>query len=288
MTVTITDPTGGYSGRVTSGLVTRYPSVMTLLTPLVHTERSTGVDAKLRRIEYLIGGDRIAVPVLSGNSIRGLIRRAAAQSFLEGIGAPRESLGVEAFDLLFTGGALEKGGSTGLDTRVSDIKALRRAIPPVGLLGGSAVSTILAGVVDIHMAIPIVKELEPWTGVTSDVSVWDITQEVAYTRRDDRDDREEKSRTQMRVTVEAISPGTRLQHGAVLRTTDPVLTGCFWDAVHRVTETRAMGGKGAVGHGLFTWTWQAPDDGCIDAYREHLTKIRDEAWSVLGLDQLAV
>lgn len=286
MTVTVThhDQSTTING---GGLVTHLPSVMTLMSPLVHTERSTGVDAKLRRIEFVIAGVRVAVPILSGNSIRGLIRRAAAQAFLEGIGAPRESLSVEVFDLLFTGGALEKGGSSGLEARVSDIRNLRRVVTPVALLGGSAVSTILHGQVDIHMAVPIVRELTPWTGVESDVSVWDITQEISYTRRDDRDDRDEKSRTQMRMTVEAISPGVKLQHGAVLRTTDPVITGCFWDAVTRVAKTRAMGGKGAVGHGSFTWTWEAPE-GAVDAYRAHLEAVKDEAWSFLGLDQIPV
>ncbi len=246
--------------------------------------RSSGVDAKLRRIEFIVGGQRVPVPILSGNSIRGLLRRAAATTLLELMEVPRESLPVATFDLLFAGGALEKG--SGNDARVGEIRDLKRHVPVIGLFGGSAVNTIIAGMLEVDMAVPVVAEMEPWTGVASEVSVWDIVQEIPYTRRDDRDDREETSRTQMRYTVEAISPGTLMQHGARLRTSDPILVGCFWDAVERVARERGMGGKSAVGHGRFSWTWTAPD-GAVDAYRDHVREHRDEAWAALGLDRVS-
>jgi hypothetical protein len=257
-----------------------YPSVMTLLSPLQHTELTVGVDAKFRRVPFIgPGGARIEAPILSGNSIRGLLRRAAAKTVLEICDVPAESLSIETFDLVFAGGALDVGAS-GHTVPLDKVRAAQRAFPPLALFGGSLGAHVLPGSIHVDMAIPIVKELEPWTGVHSDVSLWDVMHEIPYARRDERV-RDEKSRTQMRYTVECLAAGTMLAHGARLYTDDPALIGCFWDAVERVAAERSLGGRGAIGHGRFEWTWTAPE-GIVDEYREQLIETREETSRFLG------
>jgi hypothetical protein len=260
-----------------------YQSVMTLISPVAHTEVSLGTDAKFRRLRFLVDGRPIDIPVISGNSIRGLLRRAAARTVLEVLGVTREALNVDAFDLLFAGGALEKGA--GIAYPIDELRQARNALPPLATFGGSTHGHILAGQVDVDMAIPIARETELWTGIQADESLWDMMQEIPYAHRDDRDDREERSRTQMRYTVECLIPGVRLAHGATLRSDSIHVAGCFWDAVERVAAENRIGGKGATGHGRFEWTWRAPD-GLVEAYREHLSGIADQAASFLGLDRL--
>lgn len=262
--------------------MTDLPSIMTLLSPLSHTELSLGTDAKLRRIRLIVEGGPIEVPVISGNSIRGLLRRAAARTVLEVCDVPRESLSVRMFDLVFSGGAIESGARAGISIPIDELRHARDSYPPLALLGGSVGTHVIPGCVDVDMAIPIVAELEPWTGIPSSVSLWDCVQEIPYTHRDDRSDREEKSRTQMRYSVECLVPGLMLRHGARLHTDDPLLQGCFWDAVARVARERAIGGRGAVGHGRFSWTWQ-PDASLVDAYREHLREIAPQVRDFLGV-----
>lgn len=261
------------------------PSVMTLLSPLVHSELSLGTDAKLRRLRWIIDGRPVEVPVVSGNSIRGLLRRASARTVIEECGIGPQQLSVAAFDLLHSGGALEPGKGAGIDHPVDSLRRVRALLPPLGLFGGSVGSHVLPGLVDVDMALPIVRELEPWTGESSEISLWDCVQEIPYSRHDDRSDRDEQSRVQMRYSVEALVAGLRLRHGARLHTDDDVTVGCFWDAVSRVARERSVGGRGAIGHGRFTWTWQ-PDEPRIAAYRQHLRDHAGEIVDFLGADRL--
>jgi hypothetical protein len=262
------------------------PSTMTLLAPLVHSELTLGVDAKFRRVRYIIDGRPVDVPVLSGNSIRGLLRRAAARTTLELCEVAPESLGVRSFDLVFSGGAIDHGAKAGTAIPIDELRRARESFPPLHLFGGSVGAHVIPGCVDVDMATPITRELEPYTEIASDLSIWDCLQEVPYTHHDDRRDRDEKSRTQMRYSVECLAAGVQLAHGARLYTDDPILIGCFWDAVDRVARERPLGGRGAIGHGRFTWTWQ-PDRDLIDRYREHLVEIAPRVREFLGVQEPA-
>lgn len=257
-----------------------FPSVMTIVSPLAHTERSVGIDAKFRRIGYEIDGEVRRVPVVSGNAIRGLLRRAASQDLLERVGVERGSLSPAWVYLLMSGGTL----SAGETRKVFDpayVRDVKRLIPPFGLFGGSMLGAILPGSVDVDMAVPITVETAAFVGANGDATMrlGELLEEIPYSRRDDLDEREEKG-AQMRYSVECLRPGVRLAHGLRLRTTDPILRGCLWRAVERVAEQR-MGGLGAKGHGRFTWTWQ-PDRAAIAAYADHIETCREGIRAILA------
>jgi hypothetical protein len=258
-----------------------YPSVMTILSPLAHSERTVGIDAKFRRLGMQIGGRIERVPVLSGNSIRGLLRRASGRDLLARVGVERGTIAPAWIYLLASGGTLSKGETR----KVFDpayVRELRRLIPPFGLFGGSLQGSILPGSIDVDMAVPIVSETAAYTGAQdATMRLADLLEEIPYTRRDDLEDRDarkaDESVVQMRYSVECLRPGSRLAHGLRFRTTDPVLRGCLWRAVAIVAESR-MGGMGGRGHGRFSWTWE-PEGDEIAAYvkhvEEHSARIRD-------------
>lgn len=254
-----------------------YPSIMTVLSPLAHSERTVGIDAKFRRIGMEIGGEIARVPVVSGNAIRGLLRRAAGRDLLARVEVERGTLAPAWIYLLSSGGTLSKGETR----KVFDpayVRDLRRMIPPLGLFGGSLQGAILPGSLDVDMALPIVAETAAFTGAAdATMRLADLLEEIPYSRRDDLEDREARgentSAVQMRYSVECLRPGVRLAHGLVLRTTDAVLRGCLWRAVELVAQAR-MGGKGGTGHGRFAWTWEpAPEE--IAAYAAHVETHRD-------------
>lgn len=254
----------------------KLPSTMEVLSPLTHTEVSLGTDAKFRRLKFIgPDGRPFHVPVVSGNSIRGLLRRCAARTIIDVCGIEPRSLSVTAFDLLHSGGGIAAGSTSGVAFPVDELRQARATLPPLALFGGAVHGHILQGQVMVDMAVPICQETAPWTGEESGVSLWDLVQEIPYTHRDDRDDRDEKSNVQMRYSVECLVPGTRLRHGAHLTTDDEVAVGCWWDAVARLAGERRVGGMGAVGHGAFSWTWQAPD-GAVDRYRGFLADNQDQ------------
>lgn len=245
---------------------TTIPSVLTVTSPLVHSDERVEVMQRFRREPVIVpDGDILDVPIYSGNAIRGMLRRAAALRVVDQIGVADGDLPVKALYLLFSGGYLE---GTDYAYRVEDIRDLTRALPLLGLLGCSYGARVLPGRVEVWRGEPVCRELAGLPGHTEHPayrhgpvhSVYDLLTEVAYTRHDDRASElgtGEKSPVQMRYSYEALIPGTRLLHGLVLQSTDPLLRGCLADAVSICTEWQTLGGRAAIGHGRFTWTWQA-------------------------------
>lgn len=266
-----------------------YPSVITVVSPLIHSDERVEVMQRFRREPFRVGGEILDVPVYSGNAIRGMLRRAAAATVCEQTGIGERTLPVDSFYLLFSGGILRGSDHA---YRVEDYRRLRALLPPVGLLGGSWGSRIMHGLVDVWRAVPVCVELAPLHGdhpaYQGDVpSAFDLLTEVSYTRRDDRaEENDGPSEVQMRYTFEALVPGTLLLHGCVVRTTDPLLVGCLADAVAR-SDGVPLGGRGAIGHGHTRWDWTgtiaAAHADQADGYRAHLADHAGEIRALLGV-----
>lgn len=169
---------------------------MTLLTSLSHIGESRGINAKLRREKVIQpDGSDEEVPIVSGNSIRGILRDRGMLHMLKvlGYGVNEETgevngLSLPAFYFLFSGGTLTRDlGNRGLD--IDEARKWRNLIPLVALFGGAMGNQIMPGKAKIGKAIPICKEtkhLLPERFAEGNlVSIWDLCQEEAYTRRDD-------------------------------------------------------------------------------------------------------
>ena len=169
---------------------------MTALTSISHIGDTFGINAKLRR-EKIIQPDGTfeEVPVISGNSIRGILRDRGMLHMLKvlGYGVNEETgeiqgLSLAAFYFLFSGGSLTKvSGNSNLD--VDEARRWRKTIPLVALFGGAMGNQIMPGNAKIGKVIPICKEtahIVPERFVSGDEkSIWDMIQEEAYNRRDD-------------------------------------------------------------------------------------------------------
>lgn len=186
-----------------------FEGVMTALTSISHIGDSHGVNSKLRREKAVQpDGSVEEVPIISGNSIRGILRDRGMLQMLSllGYGVNRDTgevngLSLPAFYFLFSGGSLTKDGGKGID--VDEARKWRNLIPLVALFGGAMGNQIMPGKAKIGKAIPICAEtnhLIPERFRSSAGSIWDLCQEEAYTRRDD-----EKSESLRQL----ISPGIR-------------------------------------------------------------------------------
>lgn len=270
------------------------PSVITVTSPLAHADEHLETMQRFRREPYLLNNEVLEIPVYSGNAIRGMLRRAAAHHVCDIIGAGERSLPVESFYLLFSGGYLTGGDHA---ERVDEHRRTRQLLPHLGLLGYSHGTRIAHGLIDVWRGEPVCVELASTPGHhdhpayqdTDAPSVFDLLTEVSYTRRDDRADQlaGEKSPVQMRYSHEALIPGTQLIHGATLRTSDELITGALADAVQTCTEWRTLGGRAAIGHGRYTWTWERTIaqemSELAAAYRDHLAAHRDEIREFLAV-----
>lgn len=276
-----------------------YESVLTVTSPLVHSDERVEIMQRFRREPFLVAGELLEVPVYSGNAIRGMLRRAAALRLCSLLGVADRSLPTDTFYLLFSGGYLQ--GSSDYAHRVEETQRLRGLLPMIGLLGCSWGSRVLHGLVDVWRAVPVCRELadtaylppavvEQVTGELGELpSVFDLLCEVSYTRRDDRTDDlgGDGSPVQMRYSFEALVPGTRLHHGLVLRSTDPLIRGCLADAVETCSTWQSLGGRAAIGHGRYTWTWEQTIGRDLaaeaDRYRDHIHAHADEIRDILNI-----
>lgn len=173
-----------------------FEGTMTALTSISHIGETHGISSKLRREKIVQeNGSVEEIPVISGNSLRGILRDRGMLHMLIalGYGVKQETgevlgLSLPAFYFLFSGGALTKISGRGID--IDEARRWRDLIPLVALFGGAMGNQIMPSKVKIGKAIPICQEtahLLPKRFVNSSnlESIWELCQEEAYTRRDD-------------------------------------------------------------------------------------------------------
>src|SRR5690606_33427432 len=96
-------------------------------------------------------GRRVAVPYVSGNSVRHTLRAALAWHLVRTLSLPERSLSKRAVDLLWSGGALT---TTGNQANLQLTRRVHTRLPGVSVLGYSAQSDIVAGTLwvdNIHL-----------------------------------------------------------------------------------------------------------------------------------------
>lgn len=261
--------------------------VATLLSSLSHGGEHAGTIGFLRR-EKIVGptGAVIEVPVVSGNALRGILRRHAADAFWDALGRP--ALPVQVFHLLRSGGALAKAGSSHV-LGARQLQQVRAMVPVVSLFGGSGAGKIIEGKLSVGKLTPICAEtrhLLPEGLQHADTSIWSLVQIEEFTRTDDskkdqlhsqiagavpaalepgdesalfavaRHDAALESTLddgpaqQMRYGVETIAAGTRLHWWMQLRHVTDVERALMAEALHRwVGDGAHIGGRSATGHG---------------------------------------
>jgi len=169
--------------------------IITALTSISHIGETLGTQAMLRREKILLPDGTVEeIPIISGNSLRGILRDRGMLHMLQvlGYGVNKETgevqgISLPAFHFLFSGGVLESSLRRGID--LDEAERWRRLIPLVSLFGGAVGNQILPGKLLVGKAIPICQEtahILPPRYFTGNVpSIWDLLQEEAYTRRDD-------------------------------------------------------------------------------------------------------
>lgn len=269
-----------------------FEGVVTALTSVSHIGETHGIHSKLRR-EKIVQPDGSVeeIPIISGNSLRGILRdrgmlhmcRALNYGVSEATGEIF-GLSLAAFYFLFSGGALSKIGSRGLD--IDKARQLRKTIPLIALFGGACGNRIYPGKLKVGKAIPICRETvhlipERFVG-NSMQSIWDMCQEEAYTRRDDEKDeklrqliapkvrglleakaaeKREKAKSgddvakeagqkqQMRYYTETLAAGTKLFWDITMDDVTPLEFEAFCVTLSEFSRFPYIGGKSGVGHG---------------------------------------
>jgi len=215
----------------------------------------TGVEVTLRRIDYIVGDEKVAVPIIDGNSIRGYLRRLLLSDFFSQIGYDIKS---PRIFYLISGGALEEvsaqdSGTLNLQLR----REIRAHLPPLSLLGGSIGNQAFAGKLVVSKALPICKELADYLPVQSKLSFYDYLTYTFGTRHAEREPpltvvqntKKEEPTIQMKYNLETFTPGVKFYHKFMLLDTTPVEKSCFARMLELWQERPFVGGKSATGYG---------------------------------------
>ncbi len=247
--------------------------------PISHgSDEDFGMEQKFRTIEMSSEGENIEIPVVSGNSLRGILRDLLAKHLLDFLDI---EVGDKLSYALYSGGTLERGkGKAKIKRRT--IEKVRENLPMISLLGTALGSQLISGKLNMGMLVPISRETEPFTGVESERSIFEFLDETFYTRKDDiegeKERDEDEQAQQMRYRVEILIPGTKFYHWMDLENSDEIEKSCLFKSFDLFSESPHIGGMKAKGHGKVGYDY-SPKLGDGEKYENFL---KDNESSIRG------
>jgi len=274
-------------------IIHRIEGVLTALSPIFHGgNEKTGSTVLLNRLKFIVNGKPVDVPIVSGNSVRGRLRRLLTRDFLENAGYVMDLAQKsyqKLYHTLFTGGILtsveEESESGVIDLNLKS--RIVRYILPLRLLGASYGNQMIEGRVLIGHLLPICKELKEYTGINSDVSFYQLITHTFQTRRDDlrvATERDDDETVQMIIDYECFAPGTRFYHEIILTTTsesESIDLSTLHRAIELWKQVPTIGGKGSIGFGKLRIEYKWPKDVDDKPYLEFIKKNKDEIQKAL-------
>ncbi|AZN40343.1 hypothetical protein [Paenibacillus albus] len=244
-----------------------------------------------RKMKVWYEGKAVHIPVISGNSIRGIMRRLGAQSYLEMLELDPERIGRKLRYLLFSGGSLEAGAAKGRQKEKQEahrtfIEDLREYIPLASLMGCSFKRQLISGKLITDFLVPLVDEVAELYGQPKPgISAAEITDWLFYTRQDHSEE-PRTERNQMIYKTEYIVPNMTFMHAFTLVGANRVETALFYHLLEELNRYGRVGGKVAQGHGKVEYHYSLQADHTIEPYisyieenREKITDFLQSNWS---------
>jgi hypothetical protein len=240
-------------------MIEKISGKVTALEPISHIGETHSIDSKFNREKMMLTSKSgitkvIEIPVVSGNSLRGVLRRRAGYRLLELLGITKESLKEGLQHMIFSGGMLQKGAGGGIiDTQF--ITKMRQNLPIISLFGSVAGQQMIQSKMDVGQLIPISCQTKGRTGVDSDISIYSLLDERPATRRDDMEDKpkgapDDEQKQQMRYTHEVLVAGTEFYHYFTLKSCNELEKGAFWSTLADFSKYPKIGGLGCRGFGM--------------------------------------
>jgi hypothetical protein len=258
------------------------------LAPITHFgDEKTGSSPILRTLSVYEPSinDIIDLPVLSGNAIRGMLRRLLITDLLQQLEFTNPS--TKLHHCLYTGGVLESSSDTYGTIDLNLKNRVRESLPPLALFGTAIGNQMIQGCLRVEFAFPVCRERlvylppELANDPRAQKPAREFTSIVFKTRRDDlRAERDEDEQAvQMKVDYEAFIPGTLFTHRFVLTYPNELELSCFAHLLELWREQPYVGGKLASGHGLLRIQYDYPYT--PDAYLHYLTNNKPQIVQLL-------
>jgi len=267
----------------------------------IHTgaDEHTGNTQLLRKEKIFVPdeGGFADVPFVSGNSVRGHLRRLLAEDLVQRLDytVTDERL----FHLLRAGGVLEKDGKAEIDVGLR--REIRDAFPIIDLLGGSTGNQMFGGSVDIHHLTLICRENNWRTETQSNISWREFIDEMYQTRMHDEPDdtgmdvdfgfdfdadaEDAAGSQQMIYHFDTIIPGAQFEHSVQFESYATELArACLLHGLRLWQDEGVIGGMSSSGLGRIDIGYET-DLSDADRYTTYVDEQGGEI--IEALDQIA-
>ena len=264
---------------------------LTALAPIAHREETAGTTVMLRREKIFQPDGRVEqVPTISGNSLRGMLRRIG-EELLRDVLDYEGKLTLPAAHALRNGGALGRTSKEGVTG--GQLRALCALVPQIAVFGCAAGSRTIEGKLQVGKVRPVCQETAhvlPRVGEGLELaSMFDQLTLEAYSHFDDVGETatQEEASHLMRFEIEAFATGVGFQSWVrVERATAVELS--FLREVLEVYRSRGrLGARAGIGFGRVAVGAEehhiSGTSGDDVPWREHVSENASEALEALSL-----
>ncbi len=261
---------------------------VTALTPIYHGgDEKTGSTPVLRTITiYVDGIGEVPIPYISGNGIRGKLRRLIMKDFVDAIDYTITN--TKVYHSLFSGGVLESTEETTGTIDLAFRKKVRDTIIPIALFGCAFGNQMIQGNLIVEHMWPICEEYKQYlpeeyqNDPRASQPIRVFTDQSFITRRDDlhAERKEDEQAVQMKVDYECFVPGTKFYHRFILQVPDELQKSCFGRVMDLFEMMPYIGGKSSSGDGKILLNYKNKPDASL--YMEFL---RDKKQDIVNLMQ---
>ena len=231
------------------------------------------------------------IPLVSGNSVRGVMRRLVMKDFFERIGIDKTSHGIpkEMYHQLMTGGNLT--GSTAYED-IGKREQYINLCPMIGLFGSAIGNMTIQGRMKVGALRP--KCVEHGNGT---ISFWETIGRTFGTRFDssksersfeliEPENDNAKSANQMKYEMEVFNTGTLFDSDFILVSGDELLISAFWYALKLWKEFGYVGGNSARGYGKIDAQIDIPER-AEELYLNHVESVKEDALVFFAVERIA-
>ena len=167
--------------------------LITTKEPLSVGLESIGIKTLLYKIPIVLkNGETKEIPIIPGNSFRGVLRDTMAKLFIMDVcGENSDKIEIDPGTALsmFSGGVLSRKGATKVNSVHKLIHEFARFLLPLSILGFAVSNTIIPGKIKVGCGYPVVKEtkelIEDIYWKDTKIELEDIYTTVLLTRKND-------------------------------------------------------------------------------------------------------
>lgn len=269
------------------GLLT-VEGILKAKTPVFHGgNEKTGSVVLLNRLKFIVDGEPMEIPYISGNAVRGVWRRLIFADMLERVGYEidvSKKGGLKLYHTLFAGGVLETAKEE--DSRAINLELKREIlnlIIPARLFGLSYGNQMIEGRLKVGHLLPICTELKEYLpeNVNPTHSFYDFLGHTFQTRKDElRTERERNEQAvQMLIEYEVFASGTPFYHEVKLEDPAELDVSCLARVIELWKQKPFIGGKSSIGFGELVINYNL--EATSEQYLNFLEEKRDEICDLL-------